>query len=70
MGGLNESTIRSLLNENSEARTRAAVTTAKKLKEIVDEKVLWMLGLVLNGNWVFQEINWMKLCISWKLMDI
>ena len=52
MGGLNESTIRSLLNENSEARTRAAVTTAKKLKEIVDEK-----GIVDVGPGVERELG-------------
>ena len=50
--GLPESTVRSLLNENSEARMNQARTTADYLKKMVDEK-----GMIDVGAGVERELN-------------
>lgn len=52
MGYKNDSSIRSLLNENSEARMNQARTTADFLKKIVDEK-----GMVDVGAGVERELG-------------
>lgn len=52
MGYNNESSIRSLLNENSEARMLSAEKTAEFLKKQVDEK-----GMLLVGKGSNKEIN-------------
>jgi len=52
MGYPNESSIRSLLNVNSEARMRQARSTADMLKKIIDEK-----GMVDVGAGVELELN-------------
>lgn len=50
--GLNESTVRSLLNEKSEAKTKQAQITADSLKKIVDEK-----GMIDVGTGVERELG-------------
>lgn len=50
--GLNESTVRSLLNEKSEAKTKQAQITANSLKKIVDEK-----GIIDVGTGVERELG-------------
>lgn len=50
--GINESTLRSLLNERSEARTRAASATADFLRQQVNEK-----GMIDVGTGVELELN-------------
>lgn len=50
--GLNESTVRSLLNEKSEAKTKQAQITANSLKKIVDEK-----GMIDVGTGVERELG-------------
>ena len=52
MGYENDSSVRSLLNDNSEARMKAAETTALYLKDIVDEK-----GMIDVGKGVERDIN-------------
>ena len=52
MGYSNDSSVRSLLNTNSEARMNAAKNTAKFLKEQVDEK-----GIIDIGPGVERELN-------------
>lgn len=52
MGYPNESSVRSLLNENSEARMNAAKNVANELKRIVDEK-----GMIDVGTGVEKELN-------------
>lgn len=48
----NESTVRSLLNSNSEARMNQAKKTAESLKKLVDEK-----GMIDVGSGVERELN-------------
>ena len=50
--GINESTLRSLLNENSEAKMNAAQRTADQLRKLVDEK-----GMIDVGIGVEREMN-------------
>lgn len=50
--GLNESTVRSLLNERSEARSSQAQKTADFLKKQIDEK-----GMIDVGTGVERELN-------------
>ena len=50
--GINESTLRSLLNERSAARTNAAKNTADALRELVNEK-----GMIDVGAGVEQELG-------------
>lgn len=50
--GLNESTVRSLLNEKSEAKTKQAQITADSLKKIVEEK-----GMIDVGTGVERELG-------------
>ncbi len=50
--GINESTLRSLLNERSQARTNAARETANRLRELVDEK-----GMIDVGTGVELELR-------------
>lgn len=45
MGGLNESSVRSLLNADSEARMIIAEKTANKLRDIVDDKKVVDIGV-------------------------
>lgn len=52
MGYANDSSIRSLLNENSEARMNQAKTTAEFLKKVVDEK-----GMIDVGTGVERELG-------------
>lgn len=50
--GINESTVRSLLNEKAEAKTKQAQKTADSLKLLVDEK-----GMIDVGTGVERELN-------------
>lgn len=50
--GINESTVRSLFNEDSERRMNAAKNTAESLKKLVDEK-----GMIDVGTGVERELN-------------
>lgn len=50
--GINESTVRSLFNEDSERRMNAAKGTAESLKKLVDEK-----GMIDVGTGVERELN-------------
>ena len=50
--GVNESTLRSLLNEKSEARTNSAQATADFLRKQIDEK-----GMIDVGTGVERELN-------------
>ena len=50
--GINESSVRSLLNEKSEARMKAAMNTADILKKAVDEK-----GMIDVGTGVERELG-------------
>ena len=50
--GINESTVRSLLNEKSEERMKAAASTADFLKKVCDEK-----GMIDVGEGVEHELN-------------
>lgn len=52
MGFANDSSVRSLLNENSEARMNQAKTTADFLKKMIDEK-----GMIDVGTGVEQELG-------------
>lgn len=52
MGYNNDSSVRSLLNENSEARMNQAKTTANYLKQMVDEK-----GMIDVGTGVEKELG-------------
>lgn len=52
MGFANDSSVRSLLNENSEARMNQAKTTADFLKKIIDEK-----GMIDVGTGVERELG-------------
>lgn len=52
MGYENDSSVRSLLNDNSEARMKAAETTAQYLKDIVDQK-----GMIDVGKGVEREVG-------------
>ncbi len=52
MGFANDSSVRSLLNENSEARMNQAKTTAEFLKKMIDEK-----GMIDVGTGVERELG-------------
>lgn len=52
MGYVNDSSVRSLLNENSEARMNQAKTTAEFLKKQIDEK-----GMIDVGTGVERELG-------------
>lgn len=52
MGYKNDSSIRSLLNENSEARMLSAEKTAEQLKKVVEDK-----GMLLVGKGAERELN-------------
>lgn len=52
MGFANDSSVRSLLNENSEARMNRAKTTAEFLKKMIDEK-----GMIDVGTGVERELG-------------
>lgn len=52
MGFVNDSSVRSLLNENSEARMNQAKTTADFLKKMIDEK-----GMIDVGTGVERELG-------------
>ena len=53
MGFANDSSVRSLLNENSEARMNQAKATADVLRKLIDEKGMIDVGTqsVLDGSW-------------------
>lgn len=66
MGFANDSSVRSLLNENSEARMNQAKATADVLRKLIDEKGRLMSVPELKESLEFQKRNLTRLFIFWK----
>lgn len=71
MGFANDSSVRSLLNENSEVRMNQAKTTAEFIKKQIDEKGISLMWRELKNLPPRETIFWQKdLVYRWKVIPI